>query len=117
MEDLPSEYIILNSHPQSSGERTDCNDAAIQQSEILATAIVPFVGIGQYPATLAGGYVMWYYENDDPNRLELKLVHRWAQFLEKDAVERWEQGNDEEDEAEICMDYNLEVEELGTRVT
>jgi len=55
-----------------------------------------------------GKYIKWYHENDDPCRLELKLMHGRAQFLEKDAVERWEECDDGEDEAEICMNDNLE---------
>jgi hypothetical protein len=71
----------------------------------------PFGHCGEKAGNLVGRRIQWYYEGEEPSRLELKCDNGRVQILERDTLESWEDGSwgdNDEPEAEICMDEQLE---------
>lgn len=72
-----------------------------------STEIISFDGKGGDSMTLVGREVQWYYENEEPNRLELKCSNGRVQFHKKGVTEDWD-PNDDEDDPEVCIDANID---------
>ena len=91
----------------NAGEPSSASKASISESTAGSTIIIPFDGKGGDPTTLIGREVQWYYENEEPTRLEFKCSDGRLQFLKEGVAEYWN-PNDDGDDYELCMDNNLE---------
>ncbi|KAL9126167.1 MAG: hypothetical protein Q9217_004747 [Psora testacea] len=92
---------------QSAGELSSVSKASTSKSTADSTIIIPFDGKGGDPKTIVGCEVQWYYENEEPTRLELKCSDGRLQFHKEGVIEDWDSDNDD-DNYEVCMDDNLE---------
>ena len=91
----------------NAGEPSSASKASISESTAGSTIIIPYDGKGGDPTTLIGREVQWYYETEEPTRLEFECSDGRLQFLKEGVAEDWD-PNDDEDEYELCMDDNLE---------
>lgn len=77
-------------------------------STVCSTEILPFDGTGKDPKTLVGLKVRWYYEHDQPSRLELQCSRGIVQFYKEGVTNDWD-PNAAEVDYEVCMDDHLQA--------
>ncbi|KAL9630479.1 MAG: hypothetical protein Q9164_006394 [Protoblastenia rupestris] len=96
-----------NIEKQNAGGLSSVSNASTSKSTADCTTMTPFDGKGGDPTTIVGREVQWYYENEEPTRLEFKCSDGRLQFHKEGVTEEWDSDNDD-DNYEVCMDDNLE---------
>ena len=93
---------------RNTGEPSSVSKDSVSESTAGSTIIIPFDGKGGDPTTLVSHKVQWYYENEEPTRLEFKCSNERLQFHKEGVTEDWDPYDDDDDGYEICMDDNLD---------